>query len=555
MTELSAAERDVLIRREFRERAGIDVLKIEERTYPEETNVIVFVREDDLPSAAAIGNLLDAKLATPTEPVYVVVRRGSVEEGNPGASAPTRGVTDPRVIDMTRLITARSRVSIVQPSLSYVRDAQANLSAVTAARHQLVFGRRGAGKTALLVEARNQVREDGAISAWINMQTLRNEQRERVVLHVLVAILDELQSARQVVRSASVVASDIAELGSESRRMLNAQDVEDKTVLRLVPQVQRVLSRFLDIEGVPLFVFLDDFYYVARNDQPWILDALHGCVRDCDAWLKVASIRHLTRWFQSSPPVGLQTGHDADLIDLDVTLQDPGRAQKFLENLLSKYAQHVDISSLNRIFSKKALDRLVIASGAVPRDYLVLASSAIGKAKARPNASLVGAQDVNQAAGDAAGIKLQELEEDMASNVGIAEQTLAALRVVRDFCLEENGFTYFLVNFKDKELNPRAYSLLTELLDARLIHLLDAGVSDPHAAGERSEAFLLDLSQYSGSRLKRKIRVLDFSNGRMISRETGTTSAARVGNTPLQVIAILRAAPSFSLGGLASIGS
>jgi hypothetical protein len=136
--------------------------------------------------------------------------------------------------------------------------------------------------------------------------------------------------------------------------------------------------------------------------------------------MKIASIRHLTRWFQSSPPLGLETTHDAEHLNLDVTLQEPRRAKDFLESILTQYAQRVGVSALNRLFHGKALDRLVLASGAVPRDYLLLASGAISKAQGRVNAKLVGVQDVNQAAGDAAQVKLQELEEDMASNVDSA---------------------------------------------------------------------------------------------------------------------------------------
>ncbi len=186
--------------------------------------------------------------------------------------------------------------------------------------------------------------------------------------------------------------------------------------------------------------------------------------------------------------------------------------------MLKQYSRRVGVVALKRLFSGDALDRLVLASGAVPRDYLVLASSAIAKAQQRQKARLVGVQDVNQAAGDAAGAKLQELEDDMASNVGTAERTLAALQQVRDFCLEDESYTYFLVAYCDKENEPAAYNLLTDLLDVRLIHLIDSGVSDAHAAGHRSDAFMLDLSQFSGSRLKQRIRVLDFSGGRIVSR-------------------------------------
>ena len=113
--------------------------------------------------------------------------------------------------------------------------------------------------------------------------------------------------------------------------------------------------------------------------------------------------------------------------------------------------------------------------------------------------------EVNQAAGNAAQVKIQELEEDMASDVEAAEQTVRALDVVREFCLSEKSYTYFLVDFRDKEMNSHLYSILTDLMDARLIHVVDARVSNPNLAERRSEAVMLDLSQFSGSRLKQKV--------------------------------------------------
>lgn len=532
---------------------GVPVRGIDVREYPGERNYIVLVDPGDIARAAEVGNALDDELSSDSAKCYVVIRKAPTLAGSTAADVKVEGVQDPRASDLIRLISARSRVSVVQPSLSYVRDAQTNLAAVTAARHQLIFGRRGAGKTALLVEARQQLAGEGAVTSWFNVQTVRHESADRIILYVLDEILSSLQSAQTAVRAESSTSLELVRLVDQVSSLLAAGDPGRRDVLALTPRVQRVLQRFLDLEGISFYIFLDDFYYLARDQQPLVLDVLHGCVRDVDAWLKIASIRHLTRWFQSSPPMGLQTGHDADLIDLDVTLQDPARAQKFLESVLAKYATRVGIGSLSKIFNNNALDRLVIASGAVPRDYLVLASSAIAKAQKRPSAMLVGAQDVNQAAGDAASVKVQELEDDMASNVGTAERTLGALKIVRDFCLEEQGYVYFLVGFRDKETNATEYNLLTDLMDVRLIHMLDSGVSDPHSAGHRLEAFMLDLSQYSGSRLKQRIQVLDFARGTMISRQTRGSGQSRVGDTPLQVISILRAAPAFDLSRLSGL--
>jgi AAA ATPase domain len=537
-----------LVREQFT-REGIPIHDLTVRAYPDEVNYIVYVDEADLSRAAVIGNRLDEELdGLGLGKSFVIVRKVAAEKlAERAALGLSKGVQDPRVTDLTRLISARSRVSLAQPSLAYVRDVQANISAATAGRHHLIFGRRGAGKSALLVEARRQVEAEGAIASWVNLQTLRHEPPGRVVLYIFEEMLSDLISNQRVVRAESVVSVDLAQLYDKVRSLLGESGDSLEVVTSLVPRMQRAISRFLELEQGSLYIFIDDFYYMPRDRQPLALDLLHGCVRDTRAWLKIASIRHLTRWFQSSPPLGLQTIHDAELIDLDVTLQDPGRAQGFLENVLGEYARRVGIHNLNRIFRSDALGRLVLASGAVPRDYLVLASSSIGKAQNRQNARLVGVQDVNQAAGDAAGAKIQELEDDMASNIGTADRTLNVLTVVRKFCLEEKNYTYFLVDYRDKEEHANEYSLLTDLMDVRLVHLLDSGVSDSHAAGQRSEAFMLDLSQFSGSRLKQRIQVLEFSGGRIVSRQTRTSQAPRSGDTPRQVISILRGAPTFSL--------
>jgi hypothetical protein len=535
------------------ESEGVSVVTIESRAFPQEVHHIVYVTPESLEKALIVGSSFDTE-SSDSVSEYVIVRKAadSMIDSFLGATdrGPIKSVHDERCSDLIRLVSARSRVSNSQPSLAYVPDARANISAVMAARHHLVFGRRGAGKTALLVEAKRRLETDGAVSVWVNIQTYRRETPQRVVLYVLDETIAALQTVR-LVDDRSQIAVSLAELASRVRALLDSEDTEKRHVDTLIPRAQRFLRNYLATASRPLYVFLDDFYYLQRADQPEVLDMLHGVTRDADAWLKVASIKHLTRWWQASPPLGLQSGQDADLIDLDITLQDPAQAKSFLEGVLSAFARKAGIPSLSRVFRSEALDRLVIASGAVPRDYLVLATSAIARAQRRENARLTGVQEVNQAAGDAATSKIQELEEDMASSAGSADVTLSTLKTVRAFCLDDEGFTYFLVGFRDREDRPTAYNLLTDLMDVRLIHLVDAGVSDAHAAGSRYEAFMLDLSQYSGARLKQKVRVLDFSAGHFVSRETRSSSAPRVARTTREFISILRAAPSLDLQWLA----
>jgi hypothetical protein len=534
-----------LVREAF-SHAGVDLLDLSVREYPDETIFVVIVEEEDVGVAAVVGNSADETLAAAGFKAFVTVRRAEPAQARLRPSS-TEGVHDDRATDLVRLIAARSRTSEVQPSLHYVRDVAANISAATAARHHLIFGRRGAGKTALMVEARRVVADDGHLTIWQNLQTLRHESVGRIYYTIVERVCDVIAVFYRDSRLTPRVSVLAAELQTRLARALVEDDVSEQDARRLVPEVQRLIQRFLESAGTRLYIFLDDFYFLARAEQPQLLDLLHGSVRDADAWLKVASIRHLTRWFQSDPPTGLQTGHDAALLDLDVTLQDPRRAKEFLETVLSNYARHAGVRRLSHLFAGGALDRLLLASGAVPRDYLTLGAGALARAQARSSARLVGTQDVNQAAGDAAQAKIQELEEDLAADHGSAASTLEALALLKVFCLEEKRSTYFRVDLRDKDSRPEQYGALTSLLEVRLAHLIDPSVSDQRRAGERAEVFMLDLSQFAGARLKQGIRVLDLERGLIVTKRTTEKNSTRVGRTPRQLVSIYRAAPLLDL--------
>jgi hypothetical protein len=93
---------------------------------------------------------------------------------------------------------------------------------------------------------------------------------------------------------------------------------------------------------------------------------------------------------------------------------------------------------------------------------------------------------------------------------------------------------------------------MQSLMDLRLIHLINASLSDERQAGHRSEVYMLDLSQFSGIRLQRNLKVLDFTKDHLILKDTGGTAAPRPGDTPKRLQSILRRGPAFDLAELAS---
>lgn len=531
------------------EARGIEILSFEERAFPGETIFVVKVSEEDFSRATEIGNELDFEIQKSGVKGFVTIRKADVVSRK-GASKASAGVGDQKATELITLLNGRSRASDVQPSLSYIPDTAFNIKTVIAHRHHLIFGRRGVGKTALMAEAKRIVVENNDVAVWVNLQTIRFETVTRAYCFVCRQICYEMQKHFQQRQFPPVVLSQINELDETLGRATRLEGADKELLASLIPLTQLVVRRFLDTTSCHLYLFIDELHYFEKAKQPILLDALHGSMRDCNAWLKIAGIRHLSRWFQSHPPLGLQTGHDADHINLDITLESPSKAKTFLEQILASYARSVGISGLSGLIITDALNRLVLASGAVPRDYLVLFAGAIRQAQRRDRARTIGVQDINKAAGEAASVKLTELDDDT-SGATNGQALLAALNLIRAFCIDEKKYTFFRIEFSDKEANPVQYGLIQDLMDLRLLHLIDSSLSDQHEAGKRSEVYMLDLSQFSGQRLKKNLHALDFTNGHLVLKETGTTALALAGASPTQRIGILRKGPLFTLNRLA----
>ena len=512
------------------------------RRFPGETIVVVEVRSSDFVAALELANAIDSTIPDG----FITIRRAA-EVSEKSKLGRVQSLVDPRVNDVIEILNARSRTSEHQPSLHYVPDAAHSLNIATSRRHHLVFGRRGVGKTTLLLEAKKIVESKGGHVFWMNIQTMRSLSAYEAFLSTA-SRLCEMPDSIHLNRSKKPLSVERATIvKGRISKLLSGQVIDPHQVDLLLPDLQRLFQILGQETQEDLYIFLDDFHYLATSEQPNFLDLIHSISRDTPTWIKAAGIRHQSRWFSDNPPVGLQTGHDAAIINLDITLEQPAKAKAFLSSILQSYTREVNVPSMFDTISKSALDRLVLASGGVPRDFMVLGSLAIQVARERSNAKTARVQDVNEASGRNAQPKLQELEDDAASSLGSANASKEALTNLRSFLLDERQTTYFRVDFRDKEIHQREYDLLQSLMDLRLIHLINSSVSDERLAGHRAEVYMLDLSQFASSRFKRNLKVLDFQNDHLVLKNTGAGSDLRPGDTPNKLLGILRRGPAFNL--------
>jgi hypothetical protein len=521
----------------------VPVESVETREFPGERWLVAYVTPDALSSAQQASRAVEedvrADLPGDMQRVMLVVR--AIERSSE-ATLPTgalSGIRDARLDKLIQILEARAKTSSAIPSLHYVQDPRVSLSTTLASRHHLVYGRRGVGKTALLLEAKRATESRGDLTAWLNCHPLRDLSTEEIFGNIASHALRACQAA---VPTDSSLSEDIAVLVSEVQ--------EAATPQKQLPRLNQLLRTLLDTVGARLLIFLDDYYLLPVEKQPDVLDALHAMVRDADAWLKIASIKNLTRPFDPTAHRGLEPPQDASTIDLDITLEEPQLAQDFLESILHSYTSSVGISSPARFAKTEALGRLVLASGGVPRDYLTLMASSILEARRSSGARRrVGREDVARAAGRNADTKIRDLEEDV--NSRDAQIVVGALTELRRSVVDDAHYTYFRVDSSQQEITESR--TFQQLVDLRFAHLINATVSDAHEAGKRFEAYTLDLSQFTKERLRRGLRMLDFEGGQWHQRTTGTAGGPKTLDRR-QLRAVLRQAPIVDLARLGRLG-
>ncbi|MBK3632081.1 ATP-binding protein [Streptomyces sp. MBT97] len=498
--------------------ANISIVRVDERSFPGEKWFVVWVDEESLVTAQSLAGSIERALNeesdSANQSMVVTFRPHRDEEKRVSVTEDTGRLSGPKVDQLIQLLEARSRTSDALPSLKYMEDPRASLPAIAASRHHLVFGRRGVGKTALLLEAKRIAERDGHVTAWTNAHTLRRLDISSAFLAIAEVTLNSI--VQHAGSSQAEAYERLRETNSRIMQLRAEGKISDVTLGEMVAELNRSLRAVLREGIVRLYLYIDDFYLFPESGQPHLLDCVAGMLRDCDGWIKVASIERLTRPFEPSSRIGIEVPHDASKIDLDVTLEDPQSTQRFLESVLSNYTTAAGISKPTSIAQTAALGRLVLASGGVPRDYLNLFASSIVAARSRSRAREIGREDVAEAAGRAARSKKRDLEQDVSSDS--AGSLLTALDILSEE-VRGSGYTYFRVNVSQK--SHQFYEMLGQLVDLRFAHLIQSTLSDQHRQGVKYEAYILDLSEYSDVRLKRGLAILDLRDGKWSFRRSG----------------------------------
>ena len=358
--------------------------------------------------------------------------------------------------------------------------------------NHIVFGRRGAGKSSLVVFACNRAQQENVPFSWIALQQYRGRDDLLVIPQVLYELVDAVaqydsQSSERVTRLRSLV-SKLETRGSRLQK--NDINVE-------LPVFARDFLAFVR-ERNGLYLFLDDLHLLHPTLQPFFLSALYSFARGNRVHLKITAIENLTTLFNQAEGEGLQTPGDAQVIRLDYNLVDPGAAHDHIVQILDSYVRFVGVPSVAALCGKSGLARLVWVSAGVPRDALYIFNNAMTKAIAAGRKK-VAVTDINMAAADSLTEKERYISDDVAEDADVVRRTIED---IKEFCLKEIRSNAFLVHI---DASSPKYQILKKVSDLRFVHVLHPGIT-PEKAGEKYEALLLDYAFYTGFRKAPSVR-------------------------------------------------
>ena len=360
--------------------------------------------------------------------------------------------------------------------------------------NHVVFGRRGAGKSSLVLYACHQAQKAGLPFCWIALQQYRRRDDLLVIPQILAEIVESLRGEP---------GADSAHVDGLTKTVRRLEDRGDSLTKEEIAQTLPVFARdflpFVKKRG-QFFLFIDDLHLLHPRLQPFFLSSLYSFSRGNNVHLKITAIENLTRLQNEAEQEGLQTPGDAQIIRLDYNLVDPGRAHEHIVEIVGSYVKYVGIPSPQALCGSGVLERLTWVSAGVPRDALYIFSNAITKATAAKR-SRIGLVDVNMSAADSLTEKERHVPEDVGDD---STRVLAVVEDIKVFCMKDIRSNAFLVH-----LDPASefYRVIKKASDLRFIHVLHPGIT-PGEAGQKYEAFMLDYAFYTGFRKATSVREL-----------------------------------------------
>lgn len=423
--------------------------------------------------------------------------------------------------------------------INYV-DIHDNIKRVNQDSDLVIFGRRGSGKTTLLLESERTAKK--VLKIYIQCETYKEHTYPNLLLSILKQIIqqslkqfnffdkylckinlwkklikekkelekliknpDELiidENIKQKLNASAKIGiyNSGAELGTSSETTKGYTYKEEKIqfLVNHLDELRELFSELIkEFNVTNLYLYFDDYYHLDLNSQPSIIDYFFRISKDLSISLKIATIRHRSNLYSRDKYgqiKGIQSNADHTSIDLDFSLENFDSTKLFLKqilkNILEKHNYRFDDFFDLFVKTENGFDRVVWASGGVPRDFLILIMYIIDNISLDENDIKIDKRIIDTAAE----LLFKEKLQDLGSEYAQFDKTKQFYEEVFNFCVKYNKKTGFLLK------NPCEDSSLEEkvknLMDYRLIHPIIKNMTLNKYRGTFT-AYILDIGAYT----------------------------------------------------------
>lgn len=288
-----------------------------------------------------------------------------------------------------------------------------------------------------------------------------------------------------------------AQESMEYEKVINRKD----KIQEIIFIFSEIVSKFTHLSKKRAVLYLDDFYLIKLEYQPFIIQFFHDIYKTSkynSFCFKICSIPNRTR-LNADEEVDFSIKDDFSPIRLDKELDDFHNLKDFLLRITANLDPSLDISSIdiaNLFNNDDVLNYAIVAAGGVPRDFLVNLAELIKLART-DSFDTIKKENLYSAVSD--------LKQDKAQNIEIEcdispIKLRKALEIIQEEIiggLKTNVILYPLNLTKEHEM------LLKNLVNLRYFHIINEHTTSKKVKDEQYTSYLIDMTFYAtGRRLK-----------------------------------------------------
>lgn len=431
-----------------------------------------------------------------------------------------------------------------QTTIEYL-DPKGHIDRLESKQNQIIFGRRGSGKSLLLKSLKARGTDKVIIS--INLDDYKDISFPDSIIQVLRVVIRQLKDSldnsykwfqlKKGFESRKIIKSLDKYLKQIEKRLTNPDQYEESSKNKYGSKVtgeassgygkstakvgselseESESSRTIKIDKLnilrneltdfkdliqksseyldkDIFLILDDFYFIRKSDQPYFADFFHRISKNTRLYLKIASIKHRTSLYtQGETYIGMEIKHDGQSLNLDYNFESFNSLVSFMKDLLNNINRIVGVNiDYERLFSENGFRFLCLASGGVPRDFFSLFID-LGN-KILNGQTGISKPMVIETSIENLPNKLEAFKTDSQDEKEILEHYL---QYIRNEVIDNNKWNSFLISNSDILRFPQINQAIKELVDLRLVHLANSNTSSAPSDGTRYSAYLVDVGLF-----------------------------------------------------------